>query len=136
MTSLYEIAPLTAAQRASYGVERVKLLAFEAVHGLWLRRKAQGRTQSELATTLGKDEGWLSRNLRGPGNWTIKTLGEMVEALDGDIKIIVCGAEDPLDDRSNDHAYADYEEYETFNYEVIKNGESATNQGATFEIVT
>ena len=81
----------------------------EAVLSLWRRRRSQGKTQADLAKTLGRDEGWLSKNLRGPGNWTMKTFGELVEALDGDLEIIVHGVEDPLSDKTNFHAYAGYE---------------------------
>jgi hypothetical protein len=109
MPSLSEIAPLTPAQRADYGVARAKSIAFEAVLSLWRRRRSQGKTQADLARTLGRDEGWLSKNLRGPGNWTMKTFGELVEALDGDLEIIVHGVEDPLPDKKNFHAYAGYE---------------------------
>ena len=135
MPSLYEITPLTAAQRTSYGVEHVRLLAFEALHGLWLRRKSEGRTQSELAATLGKDEGWLSKNLRGPGNWTMRIFGEMVEALDGEIEIIVRGAEDPTGDMSNQDAYSGYESYREFDYDDVRKGRSSTSVGATVKSV-
>jgi transcriptional regulator with XRE-family HTH domain len=109
MTFASELPPMTPEQRASYGIARAKTIAFTAVHDLWRRRKAEGKSQAELATVLNKDEGWLSKNLRGPGNWTIKTLGELVEALDGEIEIIVHRIEDSVWDHSNDHAYAGYE---------------------------
>ncbi len=108
MTSLSDILLERPEDRASYGVARAKSLAFDAVHGLWRKRKGEGRTQSDLASTLGKDEGWLSRNLRGPGNWTIKTLGEMVEALDGELEIFVHPIEDIEKDGRNDDAYSGY----------------------------
>lgn len=109
MTSLSDIAPLTPEQRAEYGIARAKSIAFDAVHELWRRRRAEGKTQADLAKVLGKDEGWLSKNLRGPGNWTIKTLGELVEALDGDLEIVLHALEDPLPVLKNHHAYAGYE---------------------------
>ncbi|MEH2477545.1 transcriptional regulator with XRE-family HTH domain [Nitrobacteraceae bacterium AZCC 2146] len=109
MPSLSELAPLTPEQRADYGVARAKSIAFEAVLNLWRRRRDQGKTQAELAKSLGRDEGWLSKNLRGPGNWTMKTFGELVEALDGDIEIVVHGNEDTLSTTVNSHAYAGYE---------------------------
>jgi hypothetical protein len=109
MTFLSEIAPLSPAERASFGVARAKSLAFDAVHALWRRRRAEGKSQADLARTLDKDEGWLSKNLRGPGNWTMKTFGELVEALDGDLEIIVHAIEDPISNLKNSHAYAGYE---------------------------
>jgi transcriptional regulator with XRE-family HTH domain len=109
MTSLSDIAPLTPEQRAEYGIARAKSIAFDAVHELWRRRRAEGKTQADLAKALGKDEGWLSKNLRGPGNWTIKTLGELVEALDGDLEIVLHALEDHVPELKNYHAYAGYE---------------------------
>lgn len=108
MTSLADILLESPNDRAKYGVERAKSLAFDALHELWRKRRGEGRTQSDLASTLGKDEGWLSRNLRGPGNWTIKTLGEMVEALDGELEIIVHPIEDREKDGRNGDAYSGY----------------------------
>jgi transcriptional regulator with XRE-family HTH domain len=135
MSSLSKLAPLTPDQRASYGVARAKSIAFEAVHTLWRRRKAEGRSQSDLAKALGKDKGWLSRSLRGPGNWTIKTLGEMVEALDGELEIIVHGAEDPISDQSNYHAYADYEPCTTKLITKDAPSISATNKATSIFVV-
>jgi hypothetical protein len=65
-------------------------------------------TQSQLADALGGDAGWLSRNLRGPGNWTLRTVGRLVDALDGEVEFKVHGLEDPLPAQPNYHAYADY----------------------------
>jgi transcriptional regulator with XRE-family HTH domain len=109
MTFISELPPMTPEQRASYGVARAKTIAFTAVHDLWRRRKSEGKSQAELAQVLNKDEGWLSKNLRGPGNWTIKTLGELVEALDGELEIVVHGLEDSTWSQANEHAYAGYE---------------------------
>jgi transcriptional regulator with XRE-family HTH domain len=135
MSSLFDAAPLTTKQRATFGVTRVKLLAFSAINDLWLRRKREGRTQADLAASLGKDEGWLSKNLKGPGNWTIRTIGEIVEALDGDIEIIVRAAEDVNCDQKNSDAYSGYEPYELFKYEDVMKGKSATYNNAIIRAV-
>lgn len=78
------------ARRArEYGFARVRDIAFDAVMVLWRRREAEGVRQADLAEKMGKDPGQLSRILSGPGNWTLKTFGELVEALDGEAEIIV-----------------------------------------------
>jgi transcriptional regulator with XRE-family HTH domain len=136
MTSLSSISALAPEQRAAYGVDRAKTIAFEAIHNLWRRRKAEGRSQAELAKVLNKDEGWISRSLKGPGNWTIKTLGELVEALDGDLEIVVHAMEDPVSDLSNYTAYSGYEPSERLiDYDDIKKGNSATAELATYQVM-
>jgi hypothetical protein len=66
-------------------------------------------TQKQIADAIGKDTGWVSRNLRGPGNWTLRTVGAFVEALDGEIEISIRPLEEPVTPRKNFHAYAGYE---------------------------
>lgn len=70
-------------------VLRVRDAAFDAVRDLWNFRKSQGMTQADLCKAMDRDSGWLSRNLGGPGNWTLKTFGEFVGSLDGYVKIVV-----------------------------------------------
>jgi hypothetical protein len=66
---------------------RVRDAAFDAVYDLWVRRKAEGVTQKDISETLGRDPGWVSRALAGPSNWTLKTIGELADALNGDVSI-------------------------------------------------
>jgi hypothetical protein len=66
-----------------------------------------GRAAAERA--IGRDTAWVSRSLRGPGNWTLRTLGELVEALNGEIEIKIHALEDSPSTNSNYHAYAGYE---------------------------
>src|SRR5882672_11283893 len=82
---------MTPEQRADYGASRVRDAAYDAVMDLWRRRKSEGMTQTQLADALGGDAGWLSRNLRGPGNWTLRTVGRLVEALNGEVELKVHG---------------------------------------------
>jgi transcriptional regulator with XRE-family HTH domain len=96
-------------QKADYGFARVRDAAYDAVMELWRRRKAEGMTQAELAHAIGGDAGWLSRNLRGPGNWTLRTVGRLAEALNGEVEVKVHGLEDPLPVPPNYHAYVGYE---------------------------
>ncbi|MCV0385646.1 MAG: helix-turn-helix domain-containing protein [Nitrobacter sp.] len=109
MTSQSKQIVMTPDQRADYGFARVRDAAYDAVMDLWRRRKAEGMTQSQLADALGGDTGWLSRNLRGPGNWTLRTVGRFVEALNGEIELKIHGLEDPLSAPPNYHAYIGYE---------------------------
>jgi hypothetical protein len=72
-----------------YGFARVRDLAFEAVRELWRKRESEGWTQAQLAEKLGRDPAWVSRKLGAPGNWTLKTFGAFVEALDGEAEIMI-----------------------------------------------
>lgn len=42
-------------------------------------------------------------------NWTFRTFGQYVEALDGELEIIVHAMEDPLDQPRNYDAYLEYD---------------------------
>ena len=64
--------------------------------------------QTDIVAAVGRDAGWVSRTLRAPGNWTLRTIGELVEALNGEIEIIVHAKEEPTAQFSNYHAYAEY----------------------------
>lgn len=81
--------------REDYGFARVRDLAFDAVSSLW-RRQAEGFTQKDLAERVGRDPAWVCRQLSGPGNWTFRTFGALVEALDGEAEILVEALETPL----------------------------------------
>jgi len=100
---------MTHEERADYGFARVRDAAYDSVMDLWRRRKAEGMTQAQLAEALGGDAGWLSRNLRGPGNWTLRTVGRFVEALNGEVELKVHAMEDPLPVPPNYHAYVGYD---------------------------
>lgn len=93
---------------SDYGFARVRDKAFDAVHGLWTTRRAQGVALKDVADKIGRDKGWLSKQMSGPGNWTLRTFGELVEALDGEAEISVYGLEESHEGRSNYDAYSDY----------------------------
>jgi transcriptional regulator with XRE-family HTH domain len=96
--------PLTREERRDYAIAAAQDAAFDAVAELWRKRKAAGVRKSDLADRLGRDRGWVTRSLSGPRNWTLRTLGELAEALDGDVEIVVIGREEPA--RHNFDAYA------------------------------
>ena len=110
MTSKSALHELSPHDRAIYGYGRVRNAAFEAVQNLWRRRKAAGLTQQVLAARIDMDPARLSKYLSGPGNWTLRTFGELVEGLDGEAEITVYGLEDPIELPRNYHAYAEYAE--------------------------
>jgi hypothetical protein len=91
---------------SDYGYARVRDKAFDAVHELWTRRNTAGVTLVDVAEKIGRDKGWLSKQMNGPGNWTLRTFGELVMALDGEAEIAVYGLEDPPEYRSNYNAYS------------------------------
>ena len=108
MTSKSKIVPLNPSDLSDYGHARVRDVAFDAVLSLWHRRKETGMKQSDIAAAIGRDPGWVSRNLRGPGNWTFKTFGAFLEALNGEIEMQAFGKEDQCSGERNFHANDDY----------------------------
>lgn len=108
MTSRSEPNPLAARDLADFGFARVRDLAFDAVQRLWRRRQAEGMSQKHVADVLQRDPAWVSRRLRAPGNWTLRTFGEFVQALDGEAEITVYALEDPPADPQNFDAYEGY----------------------------
>ena len=94
--------------RADYGFARLRDQVFDAVTALWRRRKAEGLTQKELAARIGRDPAWVSRNLAAPGNWTLRTAGELIQALAGEAEINVAALEDRPETPANVDAYGGY----------------------------
>jgi hypothetical protein len=84
---------------------RVRDAAYDAVFGLWVKRKGEGMTQQDIAQFLDRDPAWVSRNLSGPANWTLRTFGELTEALSGYAHIVVEPTEDIVP--GNFDVYAD-----------------------------
>jgi len=95
-------SPLT----PNYGFARTRDLAFAAVRSFWKIRQAEGMTQADLAERLGRDKGWVSRKLSGPTNWTLRTFGELIDAMDGEVEITIADILKPPS--GNYDAYADY----------------------------
>jgi hypothetical protein len=108
MTFQSKVDDLLPSERRDYGFARVRDVAFDAIRELWVRRKNEGMRQVEIAGAIGRDPGWVSRTLRGPGNLTLRSIGEMVEALGGEIEIRVHALEDPLPSKPNFDAYSGY----------------------------
>jgi transcriptional regulator with XRE-family HTH domain len=96
MTFAY--SDLTPKELETFGCARARDLAFNAVRALWKRRRSQGMTQNDLAAKIGRNPAWVSRNLQGPGNWTLRTIGAFVVALNGELEIKAHALEDPPDD--------------------------------------
>jgi transcriptional regulator with XRE-family HTH domain len=117
------------AARLQYGEARARDLSFMAVLALWRKRRAGGMTQSQFAENLGRDTGWLSKKLKGPSNWTLKTLGHMVEALGGELEIVVHDLSESPDRPRNYDAYSVAAADESLQSGVIGNSMEATAQG-------
>jgi hypothetical protein len=109
MNSKSDLNEMTPHDLADYGFARARDVAFDAVKELWKRRRSEGMKQIDLANILKRDPGWISKALRGPGNWTMRTFGELVAGMGGEIEIAIHAIEDPLPERPNYHAYAGYE---------------------------
>jgi hypothetical protein len=95
-------------ERGDYGFARARDIAFDAVLALWRKRQAEGMKQSDIASILNHDPAWVSRQLKGPGNWTLRTIGELVEAMDGELDIAALGFDEPIYPTPNYDAYSDY----------------------------
>ncbi len=91
---------------SDYGYARVRDAAFDAVHALWRQRKAEGMEQKDVAARIGCSPSRLNRTLRGPGNWTLRTFGELVEGMNGEAEIRVVAMEEPVPVPTNYDAYA------------------------------
>lgn len=109
MTSQSNRVRLTPKERRRYGLARARDLAFDAVQTLWRRRRSEGMKQLDIANAIDREPAWVSRNLRAPGNWTLRTLGELVEGLGGELEIKVHAMEDKPETPQNYSAYAGYE---------------------------
>lgn len=103
------LPPLQPRELADFGFARARDLAFDAIRSLWRRRQREGMKQTHIVAAIGRDPGWVSRNLRGPGNWTLRTIGELVEALNGELEILVHAKEDAPDQLVNYSAYSGYQ---------------------------
>ncbi len=91
----------------NFGFARVRDIAYDAVQDLWQRRKAEGWTQVQVAENLNRDTGWLSKHLKGSGNWTFRTFGTLVQGLNGTVEIVVHAAED-TNPNCNYNPYSNY----------------------------
>ena len=100
--------PLSGRALEEYGAERIRNEFFQQVLLLWARRKAEGWTQKKLADEIGRDPGWVSKNLSAPGNWTARTMGAFVQGLKGEAEIRIYALEDPVEAPSNYDAYYGY----------------------------
>jgi transcriptional regulator with XRE-family HTH domain len=91
-----------------YALVRVQEGAFDAVRRLWDRRVAEGMTQKGLAKILGKDQAVISRNLRGPANWTFSTLSKLARGMRAKVQITLVCFEDIEAERVNYDAFDGY----------------------------
>jgi transcriptional regulator with XRE-family HTH domain len=107
MTFAY--SDLSPRELEAFGFARARDVAFNAVRGLWKRRRGQGMTQKDLAVRIGRDPAWVSRKLQGPGNWTLRTIGAFVVALNGEIEIKIHDLEESSETLANySGAYEEY----------------------------
>jgi len=129
MTSHFSVLPaFQPRELADYGFARARDIAFDAIQALWRRRRSEGMKQTDIVAAIGRDAGWVSRNLRGPGNWTLRTIGELVEALNGELEIIVHANEDPPERLANYSAYAEHDRHRNQEIAALKGGSQIIGQ--------
>jgi len=122
MTSLSRRPPLI----PGFGFARVRDKAFATIRRLWEARQAEGWNQLDVANRLGRDPAWVSRKLSGPSNWTLRTLGELADALDGEVEISIL-------DLHAAHSTNNYDAYSEYNDPVVEVNIEATPQRDTGE---
>jgi len=74
-----------------YEVAGVEMDFTESLEELMARR---GVNKSELARRIGTSPAYITKILRGGTNFTLETMVKLVRALQGQLTIRVCGAED------------------------------------------
>src|ERR1700680_2804417 len=97
----FTYSDLSPRELETFGFARARDIAFNAVRDLWKRRRGQGMTQKDLAARIGRDAAWVSRSLQGPGNWTLRTIGAFVVALNGEIEIKIHDLEEQSETPTN-----------------------------------
>jgi hypothetical protein len=112
-----QIRDLEKRDLADYGVARFQDQIFDAVLTLWRRRESEGWLRKQLAERIDRDPSWVSKNLRAPGNWTLRIAGELIQGLGGKAEIRVTALEDVADIPSN---YDTYEGYLVENHDDIR----------------
>ena len=80
---------LRAEELRTIGFARVREAIFDAVDNLWQQRRTEGMTKKDIANSIGYHPSQITRALAGPGNWTLETIGALVEAMDGDLHVEV-----------------------------------------------
>jgi hypothetical protein len=67
-----------------YGRTATRLMIAGAVWSLWEQLQLEKCVDQQwLADRLGKDKSRVSRLLKGPGNWTLDTVADLLEAMEG-----------------------------------------------------
>jgi transcriptional regulator with XRE-family HTH domain len=110
MTTRSVLPALSPKELDQYGFGRAQDIAFDAVQRLWRRRQKEGVKQIDLARAIDMDPARLSKKLQGPSNWTLRTLGALVEAMNGELQIKVYAVDDPLPRPPNFSAYDEHED--------------------------
>ena len=110
MISPSALSPMSTLDRARYGAAVAKDVAFDAVQALWRRRQAEKWTLKQAAENVGKDEGWMCKQFQGPRNWTMETFGTLIQALNGEVRIVIDAIEDFAKSRDNYDAYAEMDD--------------------------
>jgi transcriptional regulator with XRE-family HTH domain len=80
--------PISAGDRG-YARTTMRLMIAGAVWQLWEQlRRDKGVDQKWLADRLNKDKSRVSRLLNGPGNWTMDTVADLLEAMEGRLTLV------------------------------------------------
>lgn len=72
-----------------YARASVRLMVAQAVWTLWdSMRENEGLDQAWLVERLGSNKGRVSRLLNSPGNWTLDTVADLLEAMEARLTLV------------------------------------------------
>lgn len=80
-----------ARQGDDYWIADAQIKFTEQLHELMERRQI---SKSELARRIGSSPAYITKIMRGSTNFTLASMVQLVRALDGDLQVNVCAAED------------------------------------------
>lgn len=82
------VEPVSDTDKA-YARMTTRIQVATAIWTMWDRlRNERGVDQQWLADRMGKNKSWVSRLLKGPGNWTLDTAGDLLAAMEGRLTLV------------------------------------------------
>jgi hypothetical protein len=87
MTNSNDMNRYDANQRDFLGESLARRIFGAIYDALMVRKKDPGLTPTEFGERIGRDKTGVSKILRGPGNWTIKKISDVANALDLEVEV-------------------------------------------------
>lgn len=114
-----------------YSCQRLKTKLFEAVLDAFVERcRRDNFSKADLAAVMRRDPAQITRWLKGPGNWELRTVSDLMRALRADVHIHCVLFEDI---RSNDEHELARDEIE-FQLDVVASGHIDITDVKTYSV--